>query len=706
MEQSTEKHMVVKAMTTRAKLLKTGGTLLLALSLSGIAVAQQSQYPPLFRSNWTQVAPEGFGDRQNSWAWGSQWFNGKLLIGTNRAEACVAAEAQHIVSPSHPYPPTDPDISCTTSPNNLPLQAEIWSWDPSTTNWTMVYQSPDDLQIPGTNPAKFTARDMGYRGMTTFTESDGTNALYVGSCSTKEIHTALPGGRLLRSTDGVNFAPVPQDPGTFLGNYGNACFRGLQTFNGNLYMLAGSFQGGGVILESSNPKAGDNAYQIVSPISQQAYELYPFNGYLYVTFVDKVNGFSLTKTNAQGTPPYVYTTVIPNGGYKTPYPNTIALSMSVFGGRLYVGGDGVHAASAGGGASSQGAELFRANPDDTWDLVAGTARNTPVGFKNPLSGLGPGFGWTLNAHMWRQEIYDNRLYVGTFDESTIYRNSPKYAASVKPELGFDLWWSPDGAYFSLVDQNGFEDGYNFGVRSLIATPYGLFLGSANYYYGLEMWQGIPTGFVAGGAQKPRDAVVRPAAPAERLQVEGNSRALLSWDQSASAKQYHVFRHTFNAATGGTASDLFAPTAFAEIAVTSKPYFVDPSVTGNIQYGYEVKAEDRYGNLTAPSNYVQFPSPAQPVSFRDVQALANQMASGQKFVSPAAQQNLFVLLGQAHQTAQKGDFSALQSLWQAVKTGGAQWLQPLAADDLQFMLGRLVSRATLAQGGVLSASALE
>jgi hypothetical protein len=113
--------------------------------------------------------------------------------------------------------------------------------------------------------------------------------------------------------------------------------------------------------------------------------------------------------------------------------------------------------------------------------------------KSPLSGLGVGFGWNYNVHMWRQQVFDGRLYVGTFDESTALRfDNPTVLG---PQEGFDLYYTEDGVTFTAVDINGFEDKFNDGVRALLATPYGLFLGTANQWFGLEVWKGVPTGFV-------------------------------------------------------------------------------------------------------------------------------------------------------------------------------------------------------------------
>jgi hypothetical protein len=475
------------------------GTLLPALYLAAATLifvqiaGAQSQYPPLSRNYWTQLVgpmgmtPEGFGDRQNSWAWSMVWFNGKLLVGTNRANGCVAKADGHLTNPKIPYPPPDPDILCAPNPDDLPLQAEIWSWDPSTNMWTMVYQSPNDIPIPGTSPQLYTAADIGYRNMYIFTEQSGTQALYVSSC--RSIFKGVPGARVLRTTDGVNFAPLAQDKGTVLGDLNSTCFRGATTYNSKLYLIAAEPWS---LLEAANPEQGDNAFRVVSAPGQDAEEVAVFNNYLYVSYGSSADGFTLSKTDATGSVPYAMTPIIVNGGYKTPWPNKSILSMAVFNGSLFCGGDGLRHS---GDFNAQGAELFRVNTDDSWDLIVGEARTLPDGTMiTPLSGLGVGFGWNYNNHIWRQEVFDNRLYVGTFDESTQLRFDN--ATFLAPEEGFDLYYTDDGVTYNLINKVGFGNKFNDGVRSLLTTPYGLFLGTANQYFGLDVYLGVPKGFVA------------------------------------------------------------------------------------------------------------------------------------------------------------------------------------------------------------------
>ncbi len=120
--------------------------LLLLLSQMG-----QAQSVSLARDDFMQVSLQGFdGDRQNGYAWAMQWFNGQLLVGTDRAQNCTQAAQEHDQNSADPYPPTDPAIYCPPLISELPplLQAEIWSWSPLTGAWTRVFQSP--LERPGT----------------------------------------------------------------------------------------------------------------------------------------------------------------------------------------------------------------------------------------------------------------------------------------------------------------------------------------------------------------------------------------------------------------------------------------------------------------------------------------------------------------------------------------------------------------------------
>ena len=54
--------------------------------------------------------------------------------------------------------------------------------------------------------------------------------------------------------------------------------------------------------------------------------------------------------------------------------------------------------------------------------------------------------------------------------------------------GFDLLKTADGENFEIVTDSGFNDKYNYGGRSIMATDYGLYVGTANPFYGTQLWK--------------------------------------------------------------------------------------------------------------------------------------------------------------------------------------------------------------------------
>jgi len=169
--------------------------------------------------------------------------------------------------------------------------------------------------------------------------------------------------------------------------------------------------------------------------------------------------------------------------------------MCAFGDALYVGTgiqnggyDRVHR------VGPAAAELIRIYPDDSWEMVVGDARATPDGYKNPASGMGPGFDNFFNGYIWRMAVHEGCLYAATYDWSVMLPYLP--IASWPPWLrrsvenrgvdniiaetgGFDLWRTCDGNHWTPVTRTGFENPYNYGGRTIVSTPIGVFVGSAN-----------------------------------------------------------------------------------------------------------------------------------------------------------------------------------------------------------------------------------
>lgn len=201
----------------------------------------------------------------------------------------------------------------------------------------------------------------------------------------------------------------------------------------------------------------------------------------------------------------------------------------------------------------QSVSLYRMDKNENMELVMGNA--TSMFPNGSLSGLKSGFGRNENQYIWRMQVYDGKLYVGTFDTSSLLqvmgqfvngdllRQSPEawksqweylkalmkalqeadadgtgnpstlakaiklsnkfvfqnisvrnIASAIrllnylrKAQRGFDLYVSEDGVNFETITTKGFGDPYNHGLRVFAVTDQGLCVGTANPFYGTQVW---------------------------------------------------------------------------------------------------------------------------------------------------------------------------------------------------------------------------
>ena len=201
----------------------------------------------------------------------------------------------------------------------------------------------------------------------------------------------------------------------------------------------------------------------------------------------------------------------------------------------------------------QSVSLYRMDKNENMELVVG---NSTKMFPNgSLSGLKSGFGRNENQYIWRMEVYDGKLYVGTHDASSLMEcfgqfvngnllkrtpsewkdqwnylkalmkalqtvdpngtgNPDALAQTIKfsynfvfknitvrnmasaikllnylrtAKRGFDLYVTEDGVNFETITIDGFGDPYNHGLRVFATTDQGLCLGTANPFFGTQIW---------------------------------------------------------------------------------------------------------------------------------------------------------------------------------------------------------------------------
>jgi hypothetical protein len=684
------------------------------------------------------------------------WWHDHLFVGTGRQYACTSLYAiwqfvagvisLPIANTYLPYPPPG-DTTCPADGADLRLQAEIWRRGGNADTWERVFQSPLDLDNPGPEGGaprigKKLPYEMSIRGLAPHTERDGTEALYAFGVNTTIMwnRNKLPPPRILRTTDGVNFVPIPQKKGTFLGdlpfNPDHSSFRSPVSYHGKLFVLSGPVFGQGSLIASADPEKGDDAWFLASRPEMTFYETAVFNGWLYLgTFSPFTGGYSVVKTRAEGPPPYQFTTVIPSGAFLLDRPSKSVVSMNEFGGRLYVG-------------TATQTELVRINPDDTWDLVMGPPRAVPlpgggVETKYPLSGLDAGFGQTLNDHAWQMVEADRFLYIGTYNAATASMRDPVNGPKLAHSMGANLFRTGDGWYYSAVTTDGFASPsdpqggkFDYGIRSMATTPHGTFVATVNDAYGLSVFRATPRWSNAPD-------------PPERVEVDvtKNGSALLSWQPIPlswqpipRADKYQIWRAEVNRIlvrddinfenwngtvllselflgvdplTGNKIPDTYVG-PYALIGSTSKPFFIDATVQPGKKYMYYVLNQQR-GGPSDQSNLVAFPLLGPAMTFAQLNHEIDRWVSRGRVVGKLAglsnrwefdwldirhrfvdrlarQQQLRALVDAARTAASRCQISdAIKSL-ELVRP--SQYIVEPEATDFEILIAKLVRRLAL------------
>jgi len=278
------------------------------------------------------------------------------------------------------------------------------------------------------------------------------------------------------------------------------------------------------------------------------WQMVEFNGWLYVILgnpdpvAEKANqGFHMFKgrlapdaPNASAETGWEWVPIVGSGG-KLPaglgVPAFKAASLAVFKDQVYVGTlTDMLGPWVSGGLNSLTMnmippQIYRFDASDQWQLLVGDPDDI---FLYRRSDHRAGFytatdqqivmpsryqraNYSLNQYVWWMEVWDGRLFASTFDikvflrylnDSSLqllgvtqqqYRADIVEAVSLLPMVnqnpeGFDLWTTDDGLTWWPVTVDGFGSPHNYGGRTLKATSQGLFVGTANPFYGAQLWR--------------------------------------------------------------------------------------------------------------------------------------------------------------------------------------------------------------------------
>jgi len=668
---------------------------LLALSLICAALALgggPTAALPLGRPGVFTIAQNGFGERENSYAWSMGWFKGRLYVGTGRDVLCVEDQTTQFYDKFLNFYVRNPqaNVHCPVDPYHMNLRAEIWRYTPGSRTWRMVYRSPARGRNPA-EPSKHLARDIGYRSIVDYTGPHGRQALYAAGLSADEYLPRLLKSRpprILRSYDGVHWQPL-RLPSVFVnfpyGRLRPMGFRSLVEWRHRLFVTATpDLTGDGALFEITHPTSKHPGLVQVSPPNLDIFEVATFDGRLYVGCGNARSGYSVWESSGQGHEieglyapyPFVFKPVV-TGGAGRGGAVTSVVSMHVYRNALYVGASGWYNKN-----TNPRSELIRIYRNGKWAVVVGNPRRLEDGrMLYPISGLEDGFGSLFNAHFWRMTASGGGLYVGTNSWSYLLKASKSNAwisDLVAGAAGYQLWATCDGEDWFAVTRNAFgHSEYDFGARTLQAGgPNGeeLYIGSANHSQGTTIIDDQEP--VCSSLIGPRRTL---AAPSALMADTVRRGTLLSWRASPAAVRYEVLAAREITATvylkapptnpngfpfdgalptvtepeapGSVPVDITLPGAFQAVAATTSSFVVRRPG----HYTYQVVAVNAAGERSPPSNVQVVPSPEPPATFAALsQALARPVAM---IARAGSESRLQRLLGAAQAAWKRGEHRA-------------------------------------------------
>lgn len=237
--------------------------------------------------------------------------------------------------------------------------------------------------------------------------------------------------------------------------------RGISTFENKLIISLVGLEGA-YICESDNPEDPDS-FKVIATMSDMfnypayryqdsiyggsIWDMAAYNGSLYVSICtgtpenkpddNTMQSFALIKGDRDDNGKWTWTSVIGDKekdnakytyGIDPERTRSGATNLCVYDGYLYIGEyndeeialERVLFDQSCGFMNSnleQSVNLYRMDENEEIQLVVGDADEM---FPNGgLTGLGSGFDRNENQYIWRMQVYNNKLYVGTFDTSSL-----------------------------------------------------------------------------------------------------------------------------------------------------------------------------------------------------------------------------------------------------------------------------------------------
>ena len=570
------------------------------------------------------------GDRNNGYAWAMAELNNYIYIGSNR-NIIYSAIKNSFTQDNLANTFTNIVFKGDVPTNTTDFAAEIFRYNKVTKKMELVYKSET------TPEGGF--YESGYRSAIAFKPyNENKKSIYIGAFGNKYT-------RILKFKENY-VVGVDKPEVVFIDNTGTSSVRAMTTHEDKLYFGLLINDTDLRIMESASPDKSNwnivadlrDFKNIPSVDSGSAgaggiFDLISYNGYLYaiigsgskpikesgfLVFKGKYLGRRVKGTNKHG---WKWEMIVgPNGKYEAGMGVPSYAIATPFKYRASDGKEYVYVGTFSNVLQClekmfnfdfsylyknflKPTELYRFDENDNWEIVIGTPCKYEE-FNNRIGNYKAGFvpedcriKYSSIHYIWRMDEYDGKLFLGTFDSSTLYdylipkkitdnlddfneilkllldfisninytnstkieslldlfnnteycndlnilrslelflpenlnyeienliantnksnnykRKLPILLSKIKAFLtsekilkqiyymkeirkmldnsvkGCNLYFSKDGVNFYQINNNGFNDKFNYGARTFVSSDDGLYIGTANPFYGGQLWR--------------------------------------------------------------------------------------------------------------------------------------------------------------------------------------------------------------------------
>ena len=312
-------------------------------------------------------------------------------------------------------------------------------------NWDILHKK-DFNHAPSDSP-----RNMGFIDLKVHSGLKGKELGIIA------MEVSPDGSRYLYGINGQNFTPLEKNKDIQAGpfqSYGGGVVASLMEESGEpdtIYYFTDLSKGKKKSIHDSAFHLSGNAGVVNMTV---------FRRNVYISVKNFVNGFQIWKATKRKDA-FKWHKILDQGAFQFSL-NPSAPAMVEFKDTLYLGTAQSFQGDR-GDWDNEGAEIIRILPDNTWELVLGTPRFSPLGLQIPISSMGRGFNVPGNTELTDLIEHKGKLFAFIGNR-----------AGDGGRKNFQVWGTENGEQWLLCADNGSRESGN-DISGIISMPFGILL---------------------------------------------------------------------------------------------------------------------------------------------------------------------------------------------------------------------------------------